>query len=404
MMDKKPKKELIDGLRDFLRDFEESYDHREWEHFQKRRDRKRRNPIPLFIKLAGVAASLFLVVYASVRFIPFFERIDEKGEKVLKRAASPTEKTEQPGEDTLIVDTVPSAVGSDMQISEGLMGSSGHHRLPDFVGEEEIKMLTVVAPVSNMGLTSDSTAIEQPITKAASKTIPLAREWERKLTHIKPDQSRPMNFPDLWPLVDKRISSGDIRIGFSLNPVFTNKGFSLGGGVSAQIPLSRGISTEIGVDYMNLRVGMDMEADRADTISQQTIGIRNSVSMVAIPVSLNYSITGNFSASLGIVPFRVFRDQRTDIYQSYRWVGGDVLSGDTTRRLIGERTRSQRADSLYMGKTYLGFIRVSGHVTPPLLKKYNAAIAPFVAIPIGRLRDDEYRWLHGGVSLRVYLR
>src|SRR3546814_219981 len=144
--------------------------------------------------------------------------------------------------------------------------------------------------------------------------------------------------------------------------------------------------------------------DKTDTVSLQTVGIRNSVGMVAMPVSLNYAISESFSASFGLMPFRVVRDQRTDIHQSYRWLSDGVLSGDTTGRLVGERTRAKRADSLYMGNTYLGFIRVSGQYSPPLLKKRNVVIAPFVALPLGRLRKDEYRWIHGGVSVRWYLR
>src|SRR3546814_5403598 len=130
----------------------------------------------------------------------------------------------------------------------------------------------------------------------------------------------------------------------------------------------------MGVSYISLRVGTEREVDKTDTVSLQTVGIRNSVGMVAMPVSLNYAISESFSASFGLMPFRVVRDQRTDIHQSYRWVSDGVLSGDTTGRLVGERTRAKRADSLYMGNTYLGFIRVSGQYSPPLLKKRNVFI------------------------------
>ncbi len=410
MMDKKPRKEFIDGIRDFLKDFEEPYDRREWEHFQQQRKNKDRKSIPLAVKLGGIAASLFLMVYASVRFLPLFEGIDGAGKNIPKEISYPSKEKQQQGNDTLTLDSITSAARNHTNYaSEGSpKGQTPAARLPDLTREGETGMPKVVAPIGNTGLMSDSATIERAVKMALLQTIPRIPitdlDRQKKLSHVKPDKSMRMDFLNLRPLASNRIGFSGIRIGFNVNPAFTGKGFSFGGGVSAQIPLSSRISTEIGVNYTNLTVGTDMEADRADTVSQQTIGIRNSVGMVSIPVSLNHDVTENFSASLSLVPFRVVRDQRTDIRQSYRWERGDGLSGDTTRRLVSERTRSQRADSLYMSNTYLGFIQVSGQFNPSFLKKYNAVIAPFVAIPVGRLRDDEYRWWHGGVSFRIYLR
>lgn len=173
--------------------------------------------------------------------------------------------------------------------------------------------------------------------------------------------------------------------------------------ITARLPLSDRLSAEIGVSYEHLKVGEDKEADPADTVSLQVVGVRHAVGMVSVPVSLNYAISENFAASLGLVPFRVVRDQRTDILQRNRWVSG-ASSGDTAGRLIVERARMKQADSVYMGNTYFGFIRLSGQYTPPILPRRNLVLAPFVAVPVGRLRNDEYHWLHGGVSIRFYLR
>src|SRR5690606_8856879 len=140
----------------------------------------------------------------------------------------------------------------------------------------------------------------------------------------------------------------------------------LGGGISAEIPLSQRVSAEVGVSYRNLKVGRDMEADRTDTTGfLQTVGIRHAVGMVSVPVSLNYAFTETFSLSLGLEPFRAVRDQRTDILRSYRWVGGGVLPGDATGRMVGNETRLKSAESLYRGNTYLGFIRWCGRYSPP---------------------------------------
>ena len=406
MMDKRPRKELIDGIRDFFRDFEEPYDHTEWEQFQRLRKSKQRKPVPLFIKLAGVAASLVLMAYASVRLLPFFDGLYETGGKASKERPYRLEGKEQQAKDTLTVDSLAPSVDDGDHLHEKPDGLVPSNRLPRVRREEKARPVSVVAPVSNTGLIPDSIAPAQAIKKPALQNIPLAADLggHRNLPQTEPARPVRMNFHNRWPLSGNWRVLGGSRIGFNINPAFTNKGLSLGGGVSAQIPLSSRISTEIGVSYTNLRIGANMPLDMADTVSTQLIGIRHSVGMVAIPISLHYPIAKNLSATVGLTPFKVVRDQRTDILQSYRWVAGDVLSGDTAGRLVGERTTLQRADSLYKGKTYLGFIRVSGQFSPPLLKRYNAVIAPFVAIPVGRLRDDEYRWLHGGVSLRIYLR
>ena len=124
MMDKRPRKELIDGIRDFLKDFEEPYDRREWEHFRRQRKSTHRKPVPLFVKLAGIAASLFLMVYASVRFLPFFEGDDEPN--ALKEAPPPSSETAQQNRDTLTVDSITPAAGhTNKEYVEAL---KCHHR------------------------------------------------------------------------------------------------------------------------------------------------------------------------------------------------------------------------------------------------------------------------------------
>ncbi|GGG87659.1 hypothetical protein GCM10007415_21870 [Parapedobacter pyrenivorans] len=390
-MDKRPKKELINGIKDFLKDFEEPYDHGEWKRFQRQRKNRQRKPIPLFIKLAGVAASLFLMVYASVRFLPFFDRKDEIGGKVPKAVPYCIGDREQQTKDTASVGAIPPLVDGDDQMREMPEAIMPAQRLPDFNRELQTQPSSVTA--NTTGIMLDSIPKAQAIKNVGLQAGHFGADLPR---HGDPAQTKPAR--SNW------INLRDTRIGFNINPAFTNKGFSFGGGIAAQIPLFSRISTEIGVSYTNLRVGVDMAPDMTDTVRRQLIGIRHSVGMVAIPVSLNFLVTKNFSASLGLVPFRVVRDQRTDILQSFRWVKGDVLSGDTTSHLVGERTTSKRSDSLYMGKTYLGFVHIAGQLSPPILKRYNMVITPFVAIPLEGLSKEKYRWLHGGVSFRIYLR
>ncbi len=384
MMDKRSRKELIAGIRDSLGNFEERYDRSEWERFQRQRKNKHRNPVPLFVKLAGIAASLFLMVYASVRFLPFFEGDDDAGKPMPKVMPHLPKENKQEAPDTLAVDSMMPVVRRDIRDVHDSAGPpvARQHPFPlaapirndDGAVREEADIRKVATHIGNTGALAGPSAKGQPL-----KRVPLQKRPNQKLG----------------------TAFSSVEVGVNLTPAFTNKGFALGGGVSARIPLSSRISTEVGVSYMNLKVGKDMEADRTDTVSLQTVGIRNAVGMVALPVSVNYTFTEYFSAALGLVPFRVVSDRRTDIRQSFRWVSGDVLSGDTTGRLVSEKTRSRRADSLYRGNTYLGFIQVSGQFSPPLLRKRNMVVAPFVAIPVGRLKDDEYRWLHGGVSIRI---
>jgi len=398
-MDKKPKKELIDGIKDFLRDFEEPYDPREWEYFQ--RKRKRRNPVPLFVKLAGVAASLFLLVYASVKFLPSLDTTDKKTEDTMSRRLSkPSNESDGQGKDTAALAPIPRApdVDSVGRLDRDILQALGERELPDPVTSE---------PERTTPLLTDSLGIARTTEKFELKAIPFGKglAGNQELPYGKREKTIGMEIQSRRPLVGgDGVDIHTVKVGIHVNPLFSNKGLSLGGGVSAQIPLSNKLYAEIGASYANMTVGTDMEVDKTDTVSIQTAGIRNAVGMVSLPVSLNYALTENFAASLGIVPFRVVSAQRTDILQTYRWVPGDIASGDTTGRLISERSESKRPDSLYKNTNYWGFIQLSGQVSPPFLKRYNAVIAPYIGIPVGQLRQDRYRWLHGGVSFRVYLR
>lgn len=385
-MDKKPKRELIAGIKDFLKDFEEPYDHREWKNFQRLRKRKQRKPIPLVVKLAGIAASLFLMVYASVRFLPFFEEANETTGQASDSRPVPERPTPlqemEPGEEVS-----PIAEPSQRDIGHAIQE---YHIRTDSITEAVV----------------DSVRIEPAVNKVDIQSISLARtlDGHRKPLHSSSHKPLVGSLPNLRPGVGNRVNLGDIKIGVNINPVFAAKGFSVGGGLSAQIPLSSRISAEIGASYSNIIVGTDLDIDVPSMEGDYMVGTRNAVGMVAVPVALNYSVTEHFSASLGLVPFRVVRDQRTDIFQSYRWVIGDISSGDTTRRLVSERRETRQPDSLYKNNSYLGFIQLSGYFSPPFLNRYNTVIAPYIGIPVGGLGDDRYRWLHGGVSLRVYLR
>src|SRR3546814_3366960 len=79
-----------------------------------------------------------------------------------------------------------------------------------------------------------------------------------------------LSFPGVGRLVSGRMDLGDITVGFNVTPAFTNKSFSLGGGVSARIPLSGRLSAEVGVSYMSLRVGTDREVDKTDRSEEHT--------------------------------------------------------------------------------------------------------------------------------------
>src|SRR3546814_4564967 len=103
--------------RDSLRNFEERYERSKWEHFQ--RQNKRRNTVPLFVKLAGIAASLFLMVYAAVRVLPMLDRPDDTGKDIQKEVPRSLGKTEQSPIDTLAVDTVTQGIVPSTQETTG---------------------------------------------------------------------------------------------------------------------------------------------------------------------------------------------------------------------------------------------------------------------------------------------
>ncbi|SKB28675.1 hypothetical protein SAMN05660226_00410 [Parapedobacter luteus] len=405
MMDKRDKKELIAGIRDFLRDFEEPYDHREWAHFQRYR-KKQRKSIPRFVKLAGIAASLFLMVYASVKYLPLLDGIDNRKTPVQKQAPDLMEDAGQYKRDSVIVDSIPPAVDAAGQNKEQI--DAPPTRMPQTsraVSDMQLGDPVFAGPTDAGASTPGSLDGLPSINKGEIETVPMSKHvapgWKPQTgtSHRVED----IKLPALRLSTKNRLNLGDIKFGANLNSALTDKGLVLGGGLSAQIAFTNRMSAEIGLSYSSMTAGKRWAADMSDTTGSQVVESRNTIGMVSLPVSLNYAFTERFSVSLGLAPFSAVRDRRTDVIQSNRWVHGDMLSGDTTRRIISERTESNRPDSIYRGNNYWGFIQLSGYVTPPFLQRYNTVIAPYVGIPVGRLRNDRYRWLHGGVSLRFYV-
>lgn len=405
-MDKREKKELITGIRDFLRDVEEPYDHSEWEHFQRQRRKKRRRGIPLFVKLAGIAASLFLMVYASVKFLPLLERADRTKEPVLKQAPWPVGDADGKKKDSIVIDSM-SPLGDSINRSneqDNMPPIRNHLPIGPVAGVNPPPRIPTAPPAERLS-TPDSPNTGQFGKTIEIKTAPLLEQvaMARKPTQGNSFRVKGVRLPNLRVLGESGMNRRRFGFGANLSPALTDNGFAFGGGVSARFALTNRISTEIGISYSRMTVGKDWEADLSDTTGFQVVGIRNTVGMLSIPVALNYAFTEHFSASVSVIPFRGVSDRRTDILQSNRWVRGDISTGDTTRRLVSERSESRRPDSLYGGKNHWGFVQLSGHVAPAFLKRYNTVIAPYVGVPVGQLRDDRYRWLHGGVSLRFYL-
>lgn len=393
-MDRKPKSELIAGIKDSLREFEVPYDHREWIHFQQRRKQRQRKTVPLFVKLAGIAASLFLMVYASVKLLPLISQ-DEvlrpaKPALTLQRPPNPVD----PKQD--LIDSIVPSVGA----AERSSGQPYERQ-----SKQEDKQPRAISEIANLRQFKFDRVQDVPLsTDSIGMAINKELAEKKQVTLTKPGSSLVIEDPSLRKGLGIAPDFRNINAGVQLNPLFTDRGFALGGGLSASIALSRRISIEVGANYSKLSVGQDREADTNDTVSQQIVSTSHAVGMVSVPISMNYALSESFSASVGIMPFKAVSDLRTDILQSYRWIPGDIASGDTTGRLISEQHEWRRSDSLYKNNTYLGFIYLSGYISPPLLRRYNMVIAPYVGIPVGTLRSDRYRWLHGGVSLRMYLR
>lgn len=403
MMDKRPRKELIDSMREKLRNFEEPYDPSEWAYFKKYRRRKCKKPIPLFVRLAGIAAALVVVVYASVQVLPLLDRSDEAGERSVKdslRTPSDLRKEQ----------AVPPAVDS---ITEPVIEAIPQSSALAPVRRETVadKKPVLAAKPGEMAMRPQAISLGDGVEEASSDGIlATPRSVMADIIHqsVKTSPRGPrrglrINLSGIaawrggWP------DAGRVDVGGHVTPLLTNRGFSVGLGASARLPLSNRLQAEIGVSYLNMKVGQDNELDPADTLTSPLAGVRHAVGMVALPLSLNYAISENVSISFGLTPFRVVRDQRTDVLQRNRWISGGLSPGDSTRgRMVAERTRSRWADSLYRGNTYVGFVKLSARYNPPILRRRNLVLEPFVAIPVGKLRDDEHRWLNGGVSIRFY--
>src|SRR3546814_412501 len=209
MMDKRPRKELIDGLRDSLRNFEERYDRSEWEHFQ--RPNKRRNTVPLFVKLAGIAASLFLMVYAAVLVLPILDRPDDTGKDIQKEVPRSLGKTEQSPIDTLAVDTVTQGIVPSTQETTGFPDPMSAE---EAIIHEETGSRKGVAPIENAGSMPNSMALERPLKAVPLQTVHLANEFggNRQRLPPKAESSMPLSFTGVGRLVSSRMELGEITV------------------------------------------------------------------------------------------------------------------------------------------------------------------------------------------------
>lgn len=320
MMDKRPRKELIDSMREKLRNFEEPYNRSEWEYFKQHRNERRKKPVPLFVKLAGIAAALVVVVYASVHVLPLLDRSEEAGKQSVK--------------DSL---RTPSDLGNEQAVSqavdsitEPVFEAATQSRAPAQVRKETVtdKKPVLTDSTGEMALRPQAIPLGDGVEKAAIGRI-LANpqvvgagiiHQNMKTSPRGPRRALHINLSGIKEWLGSWPDAGGVDVGGNITPLFTNKGFSVGGGVSARLLLSNRLKAEIGVSYLNVKVGQDNKVNPADTITSQLASVRHSVGMVALPLSLNYAISENVSASLGLTPFRVIRDQRTELLQRNKWV------------------------------------------------------------------------------------
>lgn len=407
MMDRKPKKELIEGIRDALRDFEEPYDPKEWEYFQQQRKAKikKRKFIPLWVKLTGIAACISFMVYAAVRILPFFNEIHKSGNKAMEQASDSSFAKEHKVTGTVTLDSVSSASTLAYPLhKEEINKLKPPRQSPGLIRKKVLQNPNAITSTFDTISTPDSGSIPRK-TLNKFNDIPFLKDLQENKMSLPEKLTTPVDsqLPKLNTLSRGQINRRYINAGFNIDLGFSEKGLLYGGGVSVQIPLSGRLLAEIGVSYSRMTIGTDMEVDKPDTISLHKIGIRHTLGMASLPISLHYVVSDGFSVALGMKPFMVVTDQRTDIYLSYKWIPPDISSNTSIGRLVSERHELRRSDSLYKNKAYLGFVQLSGYISPPFLRKHNAVIAPYIAIPVGDLQNDPYKWVHGGVSFRIYL-
>lgn len=519
-MGKNPKKELIDDIRDFLLDFEESYDDKEWRKFQEYRQVKPKKTIPLYIKLAGIAVSLILVVYASVKISTFLnstkqtEQSTPNEKQVKDSTAQDSTETKQieyhQFGDSLIEQSLP-LPPSD---ADKLMERKIEINKTLLQLKKQIAHLTSMGPADNDSEIKDALrnlenqiaafTLENPRPKLAndltnkghggiqlvgqaqenSRTINSTDEYrqqrvkDRKIiierlsssslyyaprkgsdlifstfpyvdgrsltydaihlrktmkdnfsTNIsdkekpkgrKPNSANSLQFHSFKKLFDQDISLRYLRPGISFNTGFTPKGLSMGAGVSVQIPLTDRISTEIGGSYAHIKGETDLKTDYdiltgpygitrpqiSGLIAVENIGIgvKHNLGIISLPISVNYQFSRSFSSSLTLKPFKVIGERRTDIAKENTWEPLPSSFGTSKRLLSSEIREIKQSSTDYKNNTYWGFIEASTSISPPFLNKYNTVIAPYLAIPVGKLNKDQYNWINGGLSLKFYFR
>ena len=383
---KNSQQELIDHIRDSLREHEEPYILGVWEEFnRKKKDRS----FPLFqYGAAAIIAFIGLYVLLSPES-NFFQPAEKQLKRIIaQRHNKSINKTNERTDNQIVY---PQSTGKRMAHS-----IKPHVLKNSIVTEDSVTISHNLPVLSHMDLIVESRDImaikHNPVITSSNKEI------NESIATLK---------KELWdtdgvelPARTGKDRKWDFNIHMSssvINNTNASVGIQIGYVLSGKVTVSSGVS-----------IGILNTTTKSDQLfftnkSLQSTDIR--LSGVEIPLEIKYSISSKLYTSVGMSSFAVLNDNRTNNYIERKTITESVqiLPGQfTTKTSVIEHEFTEKAPpSSFDNTDYAGFYSFSIGYKNKISKKNSISIEPFIKIPARSLTDSDIKLDNGGLRVKI---
>jgi hypothetical protein len=385
-------KDLINRMKDVLRDYEEPYAEGAWEEFSGTRKSAPR----VNWKWLSVAA-MILVACSVWLFYP-----GDQINNITTVVSLPKSSKKAPLEPQ--VDAAPQRRKDDRDsesrkvVSGGIRTASGLHvELPG-----EAQELTPAVIPGDLAMSKHVAEIATPSKKISVDTVKApAAVNSTFMDFLVEEQALNKN-----KAVAKAKRSSKWDFGVELLPTVSNSAVNLGAGLMTEYKLSEHFSVGSGISLVQLQAGRALTPGVSMLSSRQLQSVDANFRGIDIPLNLVYNINKSLYTSVGVSYFNVIQEDSKNTFIAEREVSSmatDPMTGLTAnvRTFVSETMQEPSSEAILNGKSYLGFFNFSIGRKQEVFKKYNIFIEPFVKLPVGKLSQQDLQLMNGGVKFKV---
>ena len=383
---KNSQQELIDYIRDSLRDHEEPYILGVWEDFnRKKKDRS----FPLF-QYGAAAIIAFVGLYVLLSHENNFFQPPKKQLRqiIAQQQIKPHNKSNERINNQLDYPhitnkrTVPlikrhvlkkSIFTADSVTTSRNLPALSHM---DLTVESRDTMMSIYNPAitsSNKEINDQIATIPKELWDTEGIELPARKTKEKK-----------------WDF--------DIHLSSSVT-----KNSNASAGIEIGYELSGKVSVSSGVSIGMLNVTTKSNQPFSTNKRLQSTDIR--LSGVEIPFEIKYSISSQLYTSVGMSSFAVLNDNRTNNYIEQKTITESVqiVPGQfTTKTSVIEHEFTEKAPpSSFDNTDYAGFYSFSIGYKNKISKKNSISIEPFIKIPARSLTDSDIKLDNGGLRVKI---